>query len=289
MKKFLYLPLVALSLPISAIASANLNDIYFKDAVNPVLTRDEISSLEKQNRWNEDGHVTPFMERNGIVQFVYGTQTPSILCAVFQLTDISLEPGEKIHSLHLGDTARWNAEGSFSGSGSQAIQHIIVKPLDVGLDTTMIIETNKRMYHLKLRSHKTKYMAAVSFKYPEEEQAKMEAFIQHQEEVREGNTLPTGEYLGNLDFHYTITGQAPWRPVRVYNDGQKTVIELPDNVPHQEAPSLLVMSDYSSTPGIVNSRLQGNRFIVDQLFSKAVLIAGVGGRQKKVVIVKDAK
>ena len=37
---------------------------------------------------------------------------------------------------------------------------------------------------------------------------------------------------------------------------------------------------------LVNYRLQGDRFIVDQLFDKAMLIAGVGSKQTKVTITR---
>jgi type IV secretion system protein VirB9 len=35
---------------------------------------------------------------------------------------------------------------------------------------------------------------------------------------------------------------------------------------------------------MVNYRLQGNRYVVDSIFAKAVLIAGVGSSQTKVTI-----
>jgi type IV secretion system protein VirB9 len=37
---------------------------------------------------------------------------------------------------------------------------------------------------------------------------------------------------------------------------------------------------------MVNYRIQGDRYIVDTIFDKAILIAGVGGSQDKVTIVK---
>lgn len=37
---------------------------------------------------------------------------------------------------------------------------------------------------------------------------------------------------------------------------------------------------------MVNYRLQGDRYIVDALFDKAMLIAGVGSRQRRVTITR---
>jgi type IV secretion system protein VirB9 len=56
-----------------------------------------------------------------------------------------------------------------------------------------------------------------------------------------------------------------------------------------EAPTLLAVRD-SGSPFkkdeelMVNYRLQGNRYVVDTLFEKAILVAGVGSSQKKIVI-----
>ena len=72
--------------------------------------------------------------------------------------------------------------------------------------------------------------------------------------------------------------------MRVYNDGTKTIIQMPPKMRQTEAPSLLVMNNDGEA--LVNYRLQGDRFIVDQLFEKAMLIAGVGSKQTKITITK---
>jgi type IV secretory pathway VirB9-like protein len=51
----------------------------------------------------------------------------------------------------------------------------------------------------------------------------------------------TGEYLGDLSFDYDVSGSASWKPVRVYNDGRKTIIEMPGTMEQTEAPTLLVV------------------------------------------------
>ena len=77
--------------------------------------------------------------------------------------------------------------------------------------------------------------------------------------------------------------------MRVYNDGVKTIIEMPKAMNQTEAPTLLVVrkegglfSDDETV--MVNYRVQSNRFIVDTIFDKAILIAGVGGSQDRVTI-----
>ncbi len=66
------------------------------------------------------------------------------------------------------------------------VQHLIIKPMDVGLETSLIVTTNRRSYHFRLRSHRTEYMPQVSFTYPEEAQAKWDAI-----QRRESRSAPT--------------------------------------------------------------------------------------------------
>ncbi len=148
---------------------------------------------------------------------------------------------------------------------------------------------------MRLRSHRRDFMPRVGFTYPEDALAKWDAIKtreSHAMDVRRSRTLPgTGEYLGNLDFAYSVAGDAAWKPLRVYNDGQKTIIQMPAIMAQTEAPTLLLLnkeggifSDDETV--IVNYRLQGDRYIVDAVFDKAILVAGVGGNQSRVTITR---
>jgi type IV secretion system protein VirB9 len=87
---------------------------------------------------------------------------------VLQVCDVELQPGEQVNSIHLGDTVRWTVEPAITGYGPTEVQHLIVKPMDVNLDTTLLVTTNRRTYSLRLRSHRTQFMPKVSFAYPDE-------------------------------------------------------------------------------------------------------------------------
>ena len=123
------------------------------------------------------------------------------VCAVLQVCDVALQAGEQVNSINLGDTARWTIEPAITGSGENEVQHIIIKPMDVGLETSLVVTTNRRTYHLRLRSHRKEYMPQVVFTYPDEDQTKWNALRQQATKERQDKTIPqTGEYLGNLDF-----------------------------------------------------------------------------------------
>jgi type IV secretion system protein VirB9 len=260
------------------------------------LTPQEREALALAKKWKagiSGQGVKPVPGPDGAIRFLFGAVQPSIVCAVLQVCDVELQPGEQVNSLHLGDTARWTVEPAITGTGSLAVQHLIIKPMDTGLETSLIVTTDRRTYHLRLRSHRTEFMPRVAFTYPEEAMAKWEGIRKQEQAVHERQILPgTGEYLGNLDFDYRIEGQAAsWKPVRVYNDGVKTIIQMPATLNQNEAPILLVVrkdgglfTDEESVQ--VNYRLQNDRYIVDSLFDKAILVAGVGSSQERVTIRK---
>jgi len=283
---------------ITVVNADDMADLYFsKD--NPKLTKQEKSAMAIAQKWKATSAagIPPSPGANGTIQFVYGAQQPSIVCAVLQVCDVALQPGELVNSIHLGDTARWTIDPAITGSGANEVQHLVIKPMDVGLETSLDVFTNIRAYHIQLRSHRTQYMPKVAFTYPEDSLAKWEAFKKRETKDREEKTIPkTGEYLGDLNFDYEITSDSDvgWKPVRVYNDGQKTIIQMPASMAQTEAPTLLIVRKEGwvftdDETEIVNYRVQGDRYIVDSIFNRAIMIAGVGGDQDSVTIQKGGK
>jgi len=295
MKKTLFVAALGAALlpPSLALAADDLADKYFTHK-NPTLTPQERTAIDIAKQWRA-GSATgmqPVAGSNGAIKFLFGAQQPSIVCAVLQVCDVALQPGERVNSINLGDTARWTVEPAITGSGSNEVQHLIIKPMDVGLETSIVVTTNRRAYHLRLRSHRTEYMPQVSFTYPEEALAKWDAFQRREAQERAEHTIQqTGEYMGDLKFDYDLSGSARWKPVRVYNDGRKTIIEMHSSMKQTEAPTLLVVRRdggifRDEETVMVNYRIQGNRYIVDTVFDRAILIAGVGKRQDRVTITR---
>jgi type IV secretion system protein VirB9 len=284
---------VAVQTTLAAPGDKDLAELYLSTH-NPKLTQQEKSALAIAGRWkasNASG-MAPVSGANGTITFLYGAQQPSIVCAVLQVCDVALQEGEQVNSINLGDTARWTIEPAITGSGPTEVQHLIIKPMDVGLETSLVVTTNRRTYHFQLRSHRTQYMPKIAFSYPEEAMAKWEALKHRETTQRQEKTLTTtGEYLGDLNFDYTVTSDSDiaWKPLRVYNDGQKTLIQMPAAMAQTEAPTLLVIRKKGGIftddeTVMVNYRVQGDRYVVDTVFDRAILIAGVGSSQDVVTI-----
>lgn len=292
------LPIIALLLvlaPVAALAAPadNIDDKYFTKP-DPDLTDQEQAGLAANKDWKavSGKGLKPTPGSDGSVSFLFGASQPSIVCAVMQVCDIELQAGEQVNSVHLGDAARWTIEPAITEHDEAEVQHLIIKPMDVGLSTSLIVATNRRTYHLRLRSAHYDYMPRVTFLYMDEALKKLEAAKLARKQDHKKNTIPeTGEYLGSLDFNYQIEGKTSWKPVRVYNDGKKTILEMPSTMAQTEAPTLLVIRKdgglFSDDEQVmVNYRVQNNRYIIDTLFDKAILVAGVGNNQDRITITR---
>lgn len=249
------------------------------------LNAKERKALTKAKDWI-DADQYPFRDGNTVTYLYEGGQS-TIVCAPLKLCVLKLEDEEKVvpDGLHLGDSARWTVTPSV-GAGDKT--HVIIKPVDVGLDTSLVIVTNRRTYHIKLVSRSKDYMPVVTFHYPEQINAKWQAYYAQQAQGRDESTLPgTGENLGDLDFEYKISGcsNCRWRPLRVYNNNQQTIIQMSQDMNSSEAPALLVKNQQGEQ--MVNYRVHGDRYIVDQVFDEAILIAGVGRKQSRVTITRN--
>jgi len=244
------------------------------------LGRNEARGVDLSAAWRaKPGLVT--RGPDGKVVFLFGEVQPSIVCSPLQVCDIELEPGETVRDALLGDTVRWKVEPATSGeTGAQAV-HLVVKPAEPDLVTSMVVTTSRRTYHLKLRSHPTEYMARVGFTYPEDVNAKLAAVNARME----ASTLPgAGVPAERLDFGYSMSGSAPWRPTRVYSDRVKTYIQFPEAMASTEAPVLFVVSGGENR--IVNYRIKGDLMIVDHFVDRAILVSGVGWSQQKITIAR---
>lgn len=242
------------------------------------LSATETRGTALSDQWqNGQGIVT--RGPDGQVIFLYGQIQPSVVCSPLQVCDIELQPGEIVRDVLLGDTVRWKVEPATSGApGAQAV-HLIVKPAEAGLVTSMVVTTSRRTYHIQLKSHHSQYMARVGFSYPEDISARFDEINARMEaSIVPGAGVPADQ----LDFGFHISGLARWRPTRIYSDGSKTYIQFPSAVSGQDAPVLFVVSGGQNR--IVNYRMSGTMMVVDYYIDHAILVSGVGSRQQKITI-----
>jgi type IV secretion system protein VirB9 len=211
-----------------------------------------------------------------------------VYAAPGQVTDIALQDGEQLVGsgpVSSGDTVRWIIGDTESGVGAAKKVHILAKPTRPELVTNLLINTDRRTYHLELRSTEKTYMASVSWLYPEDQ---LIALRRQNVAADAAAPVASGVALDTLRFRYVIDGDTPpWRPLRAFDDGKKVYIEFPYGISQGEMPPLFVIGPEGKTSDLVNYRIRGNHMIVDRLFAAAELRFGEGLFQQRVRIVRS--
>ena len=240
--------------------------------------------------WKETGRA-PIIRKDEFIQYPYGLTEAVVICQPLRVCDIELETGEEVTNVSLGDSTRWLASPAFSGDRETLTPHVLVKPTEFGIATNAIITTSRRTYYLALASpvKPTIHVRRVKFYYPQDLVQQANGVFRAKAAERKRDQDTTVARLSRvavdaLNFNYQVDGaDVPWRPVRVFDDGTRVFIQMPDAMRVTEAPALLVKTRAGDT-ALVNYRLRQQYYVVDKLFDTAVLVVGVGRQQERVTI-----
>ncbi len=270
----------------------------------PVLAADESdAALELARQW-QAADATVIRSPEGRILFAYGQSSPTIVCAIFQLCDLQLEPGEIVQSVNVGDAQRWDIVQARSGDGDSTQDHVVIKPLAPDIRTSLFVGTDRRSYLVELVGSDGDSMGQVGFLYGASRAGR--AFGAGGDidvlpppprpveppviPVAAAPATPAGREVqaGNLNFDYRISGdRVAWRPVRVFDDGAQTFIDFDEaGIDGRELPILLV-NDTESRGAMINYRYDTRgRMIVDGLFDRGSLLLGKGRKAQKVILVR---
>lgn len=279
--------------PLTAIQTPDVIPLLSRQATPTAARRSRLPDPETQvGAANDAARVQPEDAgfQNAIQLYAYSEGALfQIYTKPGQVTDIALQEGERLVGpgpVAAGDTVRWMIGDTPSGAGATQRVHILVKPTRPDITTNLVINTDRRTYHLELRANPRVYMASVSWSYPEDE---LIALRQSEAEAMRTAPIADGFTIENLNFDYRISGDKPdWRPLRVFDDGQRTLVEFPPDIAQGEMPPFFVIGEEGDAE-LVNYRVNGRYLIVDRLFHKAELRLGAGRRQVRVKITNRAR
>ena len=182
-----------------------------------------------------------------------------VYCSPLRITDIILNTGENLtFEPAAGDTKNWIVGITTAGG----VKHILVKPVIENIKTNMIISTNERIYYLELHSSNSFYQPGLKWEYKTNK-------------IIEKNIIPIVKtnLLDDIkvhDFNYKIVGLYDWRPVKVFNDNQKTYIQFSKSIHKSELPVFYIGENNQ----IVNYRVYKDYIIIDRLFKFGSLVLG---------------
>lgn len=210
--------------------------------------------------------------------------------APLRVTVLLLPPGETVIAKAAGDTVRWRIAETSSGQGEAARTQVLIKPLSAGLETNLVLSTNRQIYLLHLRSGAADaYYAAVGWDAAAAEAVSAPpALLAPSSLSSNGAAEPTPDQpqpiiaaadpQAVLDSAYrlVVRGRRPaWTPTAVFNDGRRTFIVMDASVATAEIPVLFLVTE--GRLQLINYRQTGQVLIVDRLFDEAEL--RLGGRR----------
>ena len=241
--------------------------------------------LEATREYRSTGVARTVVEGN-FLSFPYGHSQPTLTCSVLRACIIELQDGEVVLSRISGDTERWEIASASSGADGHTTL-VVVKPRDCDITTNLVLATDRRLYDLTLDSPPCKGKG-VNATNPQQPYARHLRFYYPDETVAEWakpQPVKIGADVTALNFRYHISKDKrfPWTPAQVFDDGAHVYVKLPDDARHLEAPALFVLaSDGSRT--LLNYNIVGDTYVTDRLFDKAVLVAGVEGKEQRAII-----
>lgn len=130
------------------------------------------------------------------------------------ISDVQLKPGEQITGITIGDAVSWSVETRLAADKTW---HVYIKPLQLGVVTNMIINTDSHYYSLRLIAD-SDYSPVVSWTYPGEAR---------EEYSPQGISMEV-ESVQDINFDYRVSGKYSWTPESVFDDGFKTYLVLPE-------------------------------------------------------------
>ncbi|MHB8369211.1 MAG: TrbG/VirB9 family P-type conjugative transfer protein [Leptospirales bacterium] len=230
----------------------------------------------------------PYIYDSGLVKIPFGHGQPTIVTATGRITDIELEPGEKVWKASLGDISSWEVAVIEAGNPKTPTRHVVIKPLKEGLFTNMLIYTDRRTYFMNLESTKSRYVLQIRFWYPDD---LVQSFESMKAAAGEEGQKENDRILARLDrpvvprFGYTVEGSVFWKPRQVYDDGTRTYILMPKSVATSQHMPVFEVVDSDGQTEIENYAVKGNVFVVPRIFRKGILFWNVGHRKEQVMIV----
>jgi len=265
----------------------------------PVLTPSPAlppsSRTDALETYRETG-IAPVLYQTNETVHPWGQTVPTLTCAPLNVCAIHFEPGEEIRDIAAGDPVRWQIATATSGEPSTP--HLIVKPTELDLATNLFVTTQRRTYSIELRSPSRadtkkpgfKIDRSLSFYYPDDFVRSLkarEALSLRATEAAERMTLAElSTDLSGLNFDYRISPVRAKRPLGVFDDGERTYIQLRNPGETGDAPALLALSPRGK-PIAINFRPSpdGTWYIADGIFLRLQLITRSGRRDQKITIV----
>ncbi len=211
---------------------------------------------------------TAFSESMAVYDYI-PNRIYEIITSPSGITDLRMQPGEEIAANAIANGAdSWTFQTAYSVEDGQTVQHLFIRPLKVGLDTSFILLTNLRTYYFRIASFETYYFTALKFRYPTASPDGVYIAEGFEQEIEE-RKMAASEYtidLSHANYNYNIKatkGKPSWLPQLVVSSGVSTYIQFPVTVSNSDdLPSVYLVKNNEET--LINYRyISSNLLKVD--------------------------
>jgi type IV secretion system protein TrbG len=190
-----------------------------------------------------------------------------IMTAPLKNTTIELAPGERLTTdPAMGDSVQWIVD-------TDGANHVFVKPIKPGLVNTLHLTTNLREYDMTLVSSPMGglFYQTVRFNYPGSLMAKVRAREEAGYDPRDGQSSPNdsgpiGVSPDKLNFDYTVSGSASFKPETVFDDGKSVWLRLPADAPF----AVPIVKDHGDV--VSPNFIRRGQYIVIQEMAKEIVL-----------------
>jgi len=170
-----------------------------------------------------------------------------------------------------------------------------VKPKWEGISTNLLVVTTLRTYHIDLQStgEGRKWYTRVAWNY--EGAASLDAtatpapaadagaaLVQRAHPALGADVVSRGIDLTRMNTGYEVEGDAPFRPIQVFDDGTHTYIRLPEHL--QELPALFMLTPDTGETALVNYAVNEPWLVVQRRMDRFLLQLG----KARVVVRREA-
>ena len=268
------------------------NTVVYIDRPVYIPAEERDKKLEKGNQTGLDA-VNESQKRSTIKPELYNQGTffyqfnenlvYEIYAQPYHLTDIILERGEIVTGKPLlsEDEAVWELTAGVSKEplSGEDVQHLFIKPAYSNLDSSLVIITDRRVYHFRLRSFAKNHMAMVKFTYPETKNMWAKKKVDDTVAVENDYIRVSNPEFLSFDYKmkYSMWRKPEFLPKRVYDDGASTYIQVDDIVLQKKLPVI-----FNEKNEIVNYSVKKNVFVIPRLINMVTLRLG----KEKVTVTK---
>lgn len=233
--------------------------------------------------FKDTGHARTLAPRRpgDFTTFPYGHARPYLRCAALKVCQVELEPGELLADDPLpGDRERWDVDRTVSGTTTV----VLVKPKECEVSTNLLIVTDRRRYVVDLEAPACKdmssgsdYMTGIRFWYPDD-------MLHPEPEPDAVDDMLVDLRTMNAEYQWERSRRITWTPLRVFDDGKRTIIQFSPEARSGEMPVLYAVAD-DGTREQVNSVPRpapgGDYLIADRVLKRGVLVLRDGRRERK--------